>query len=101
MTNGDLLTGRALESRCQIHEKSGKIPLDFSEVSIIEMKEGVEDRIASIVVTKKNGDIVTGGYLTNDISIELDLGLVLNSIYSYRFRKVYMDYTDSDLDPMF
>lgn len=101
MTNGDLLTGRALESRCQIYEKSGKIPLDFSEVSSIEMKEGIEDRRASIVVTKKNGDIVTGGYSTSDISIELDLGLVLNSIYSYRFRKVYMDYTDSDLDMFF
>lgn len=88
MTNGDVLSGEAVERKVEMLTDYGKIPVSFSEMKNVQMSGG--DNVTA-VITKTNGDTMRGTLDTEVISLKLEIGLELPAIYKDKFAKIFVD----------
>lgn len=87
MTNGDLITALPTETRLTIKTDYGDVPVSFDEIKKIEMQGG--DKVTA-VITKLNGDTMQGMLITEEISLKLDVGIMIKTIYKDKFSKIYV-----------
>lgn len=88
MTNGDLLTGEPLEKSFNISTGYADIPVTYEETQYIEMQDGAN---ANAVVKKKNGDVMRGAMATEEITLNLDIGINVEAVYKSKFAKIFLD----------
>ena len=88
MANGDLLSGEAQERKITIQTDYGKIPVSFSEMKVVQMQGG--DNITAII-SKTNGDTMRGTLDTEEMTLQLELGITIESIYKDKFAKIFID----------
>ena len=88
MANGDLLSGEAVERKISILTDYGKIPVTFSEIKTIQMQGG--DNVTAIIA-KTNGDTMRGTLDTDEISLNLELGINIEAIYKDKLAKIFID----------
>jgi formylglycine-generating enzyme required for sulfatase activity len=88
MANGDVLSGETLERKVEIRTDYGKVPVAFSEMQVIQLQGGEN---VTAVITKTNGDTMRGTLETEEISLDLDIGLQVPAIYKDKFAKVLVD----------
>jgi len=88
MANGDLLSGEAQERKISIQTDYDKISASFSEMKTVQMQGG--DNITA-VISKTNGDTMRGTLDTNEITLKLELGITIESIYKDKFAKIFID----------
>lgn len=85
MANGDLLTGTVPADIIRIATDYAQIPVRFRETAHITM-QGPDN--SSVILTKKNGDIMTGMMKTEAIPVILDIGVRLDDIYRDKFQRI-------------
>lgn len=88
MSNGDLISGESIDRKITVETDYGRISLNFSDIEKIETKG--EDNVVAII-TRTNGEAVQGFMDTNEISIDLELGIKIESIYKDRFTRIFVD----------
>ena len=87
MTNGDLLVGQAEPNSLKIKTDYGEIRVGFDEMKTVEMQGG--DNVTA-VIKKLNGDVMRGTLETEELTLELSLGVSVNAIYKDKFSKVFI-----------
>lgn len=85
MANGDLLTGLPVSPRILIAMGQAEVFVAIAEMRKIEML-GTENVTA--LVTMANGDIMRGSVMTEDLSLKLDAGGEVDSVYMNKFATV-------------
>ncbi len=88
MANGDLLSGQPVEKVFTIGTDYADIPVSFKELKMVEMQGGAN---VTAVATKKNGDVMRGTLQTEEISLDLDIGVEVEAVYKDKFAKVFVD----------
>ncbi len=88
MVNGDLLTGQPANSGLRITTDYGQVPVTFKEIKDVVMQGGNN---VTAVIQKKNGDVMRGTLATEELTINLDVGVSVESIYKDKFAKVFVD----------
>jgi formylglycine-generating enzyme required for sulfatase activity len=88
MANGDVLSGEPVERHVTIRTDYGKVPVAFIEMQTVQMQGG--DNVTA-VITKTNGDTMRGTLETEEISLNLEIGIQLPSVYKDKFAKVFVD----------
>lgn len=94
MTNGDLLTGNPVEDRIAVTTDYGSVNVGFDEMRKIEMQGG--DNVTA-VITKKNKDVMRGTLDTEEITLRLELGVSVESVYKDKLAKVFVDHLPDDM----
>jgi hypothetical protein len=87
MVNGDILSGEVMNRKIMISTAYAKIQVEFSEMNFIQMEDG--DNV--FVINKSNGETMRGALDTEELSIELELGTSVESIFKGKFSKVFVD----------
>ena len=98
MTNGDLLTGKPREKRIAITTDYGTVNTAFDEMRQIEMQGG--DNVTA-VITKQNKDVMRGTLETEEITLDLDLGVSVDAIYKDKFAKVFIEHVPDEMIQQF
>ena len=88
MTNGDLLSGESVNKKITVITDNTSIPLSFSDIKTIKM-QGSYNKAA--VITKTNGDTLRGSLDTDEISINLEIGPTIKSIYKDKINWIFVD----------
>ncbi len=88
MANGDLLSGEAAERKITIATDYAKVPVGFDEMVDVQMQGG--DNITAII-NKKNKDILRGTLDTDELTIDLDIGVQVPVIYKDKFARFFVD----------
>ncbi len=105
MTNGDLLTGHAAEADLMIQTDSGEVSIPFAEIATVrllskpvtdELTETLTDKLTETVtektiavVTKRNNDVVRGSLATEEVTLNLDVGVTIEGIAKDKFGRIY------------
>jgi formylglycine-generating enzyme required for sulfatase activity len=85
MANGDVLSGKPSEPTVQIRTDYGKIPVSFSEIRDVRMQAGTE---VTAVIARTNGETMRGAWETDEISLDLEMGLALPAVYKDKFARI-------------
>ena len=85
MRNGDLLSGRSRREALVVRSDYADMSIRFSEISEVAFS-GVDN--LSVAVKKRNGDLVTGKMGTEELTLDLAIGIRVEGIYRDRFRKI-------------
>ena len=88
MANGDLLTGKAAKPSIKIQTDYGEISVAFSEIKRVEMQGGNN---VTAVIKKTNGDTMRGTLLTEEFTLNLDVGATVESVYKDKLAKVFVN----------
>jgi len=88
MTNGDLLTGKTAKPSMKIQTDYGEIPVAFSEIKHVEMQGGNN---VTAVIRKVNGDTMRGTLLTEEFTLNLDVGATVEAVYKDKLAQVVVD----------
>lgn len=84
MSNGDILTGKASDQGLSVRTDLSDITTNFSDIKEV-IFQGSTGGPATI--RKKSGEQISGTLQTEELSIQLDLGVRLDSISKDRFAK--------------
>ena len=87
MANGDLLTGTTKESRFVIGTTYADVPVNFDELKQVEMQG---DANVTTVATKLNGDVMRGALVTDDLTLNLNIGVQVPAVYKDKFAKIFV-----------
>jgi formylglycine-generating enzyme required for sulfatase activity len=87
MANGDVLSGKAAEQTVQIRTDYGNIPVSFGDIKEVRVWGGSE---VATLITKTNGETMRGAWETDEISLALDVGVPLPTIYKDKFARIFM-----------
>lgn len=85
MTNGDVLTGEAVERKVALRTDFGPLPVLFAEMRDLRTR-GEEN--GGVAITKTNGDTIHGMLETETLSLRLALGEDLPAVYKDQFAKI-------------
>jgi len=88
MANGDLLSGEAVERKITIRTDYAKIPVSFAEMKDVKMQGG--DNVTA-VISKTNGDTMRGTLDTDEITLDLEVGIQVQAIYKDKFARMFVD----------
>ncbi len=88
MTNGDLLTGKADLTMLMVRTAYGDLSAKMSEVKKIELDRSMDSRV---VVNLKNGDVMRGNLVNDELNLELDLGIKIPAVYKGQIAQVFFD----------
>jgi hypothetical protein len=88
MANGDVLSGEPVESKVEIRSDDNEVPVSFSEIKTVVMQG--RDNVTAVIL-KTNGDTMRGSFNTDEISLNLEIGLELPTIYKDKFAKIFVD----------
>ena len=88
MTNGDLLTGMPNPARLTIATDYADVPVSFSEIRNVVMQGGDQ---STAVLTKKNRDVMRGKLATEELTVQLDIGIAAEAVYKDKFSKMFVD----------
>ena len=88
MANGDLLSGEAVERKVTIRTDYAKVPVSFAEMKDVTMQGG--DNVTA-VISKVNGDTMRGTLDTDEITLDLEVGIQVEAIYKDKFARVFVD----------
>ena len=94
MSNGDLLTGKPAESRIAITTDYGTVRVNFDEMRKVEMQGGEN---VTAVITKRNSDIMRGTLETEEITLGLDIGMIVEKVYKDKLAKVFVDHIPDEM----
>ena len=86
MANGDLLSGEARER--EIRTDYGIVPVGFAEMADVQMQGG--DNVTA-VIKKTNGDTMRGTLETEELSLDLEIGVRVDAVYKDKFARVFVD----------
>ncbi len=87
MSNGDLLTGQATSPSLKIQTDYGEIPVGFAEIKTVEMQGGNN---VTAIIKKSNGDTMRGSLLTDEMTLNLDVGSKAEAVYKDKFSRIYV-----------
>jgi hypothetical protein len=88
MANGDLLTGTANSNQLTLVAGFVEVPVFFAEIDHVELQGG--DRPVALV-TKKTKEVLRGRLLTEDLTVQLDIGVAVEAVYQDKFARMLMD----------
>ncbi len=88
MANGDLLSGEAKEREIAICTDYATVPVSFKEMKDVTMQGG--DNVTA-VVSKTNGDTMRGTLDTDEITLDLEIGVEVAAVYKDKFARVFVD----------
>ena len=98
MANGDLLSGEAVERKVTIQTDYAKVPVTFAEMKDVTMQGG--DNVTA-VISKVNGDTMRGTLDTDEITLDLEIGIQVRAIYKDKFARVFVDQARKQLPVQF
>ena len=88
MANGDLLSGEAVERKVIIATDYAKVPVAFAEMVDVKMQGG--DNITA-VISKKNKDTLRGTLDTDELTLDLEIGVQVQTVYKDKFARFFVD----------
>lgn len=88
MANGDLLTGEAKEREIRIRTDYATVPVSFKEMKDVTMQGG--DNVTAIV-SKTNGDTMRGTLDTDEVTLDLEIGVQVVAVYKDKLARVFVD----------
>ncbi len=90
MANGDLLSGEAIERKVAIRRDHhpAKILISFAEMKDVKIQGG--DNVTAVITTTK-GDTWRGTLDTDEITLDLEVGIQVQAIYKDQFARVFVD----------
>jgi len=102
MINGDLLTGHAAEDDLMVQTDSGEVSIPFAEITTVRLVSEDDEnatvtdeqtetvtRKAIAVVTKRDNDVVRGSLATEEVTLNLDVGVTIEAIAKDKFARIY------------
>jgi len=110
MANGDLLTGHAAEDDLMIRTDSGQVSIPFAEITTVRLlseddenaivtdeqtETDTDEQIETVpkemiaVVTKRDNDVVRGSLATEEVTLNLDVGVIVDGIARDRFARIH------------
>jgi formylglycine-generating enzyme required for sulfatase activity len=87
MNNGDLLTGTLGEKELTLQTEYADFPVPLEDIQKIEMRRGEE---SSVVLTMMNEDHVRGTLTMETLSLRLDVGAGIDSVYKDEFDTIHL-----------
>jgi formylglycine-generating enzyme required for sulfatase activity len=88
MANGDLLSGEAVERKVTIRTSHAKVPVSFAEMKDVTMQGA--DNVTAVII-KVNGDTMRGTLETDEITLDLQVGIQVEAIDKDKFARVFVD----------
>ncbi len=87
MANHDLLTGLPAAPQIRIETDHIKMPVPFADIDRITLKGGHK---ASVELVLKNNKTMQASLRTEEISLNLDIGVLADAIYQNQFSKMFI-----------
>ncbi len=98
MANGDLLSGEAVERKVTIRTDYARVPVSFAEMKDVKMHGG--DNVTA-VISKTNGDTMRGTLDTDEMTLDLEIGIQVAAIYKDKFARIFVDQARRQLPVQF
>lgn len=84
MRNGDLITGKFLEPGLKIRNGLNEVTVPLSETVNIDFSKSDS---GSVTIQKRNGETVSGVLQTEELTILMDIGIRLDSVFKDRLAR--------------
>lgn len=85
MTNGDRLTGKPADPTLMVETGSLGTAVSFADTRRIEIVSGTQEEV---LIEMANGDQLEGALATEEITLDLDLGVRIEAIYRDQFAEI-------------
>ncbi len=84
MSNGDVLTGKAIDPVVSVRTELSEVSTSFSDIQNISFPS---TKGGTTFILKKNGERISGSMQTEEISIQLDAGIRLDAVSKDRITR--------------